>query len=91
MKLTALNPRWLSYELGRRGQGVSFDCPHCTGKYKTRVSVPFENPLDGRAPVVGREDYWKRTGDDFETLTLSPSIDGSPEHWHGHVRSGEVT
>lgn len=35
---------------------------------------------------------WTRTGEDFSTLTLTPSIDGSKAgHWHGHVTAGAVT
>lgn len=35
---------------------------------------------------------WQRTGSDFETLTLSPSVDASAAgHWHGSVTAGEVT
>lgn len=94
MKLTELNPRWLSFDTGRRGQGIAFDCPceKCQRtKFRRRVTVPFANPLDGKARAAGREDYWTRDGDEFETLTLSPSIDESEcGHWHGTVRQGEV-
>jgi len=34
---------------------------------------------------------WQRTGETFETLTLSPSVDASKSgHWHGHVTNGEI-
>lgn len=34
---------------------------------------------------------WLREGDDFDTLTLSPSVDASRAGcWHGFVRNGEV-
>jgi hypothetical protein len=91
MKLTELDPRWLSYSTGRRGLGISFDCPHCTGRFKARVTVPFENPLDGKAPVTGFDQYFNRVGDDFTTLTVSPLIDGSRNgHWRGTITNGEV-
>lgn len=36
--------------------------------------------------------HWQRTGETFDTLTLSPSIDCSAwNHWHGFVRNGEIT
>lgn len=92
MKLTDLNPRWLA-EDGRRGQGIAFDCPHCPrGRgYKARVTVFFENPLDGKSPAPDRDAYWHRMGDDFTNITLTPSIDGSDHgHWHGHVTDGET-
>lgn len=35
--------------------------------------------------------HWQRSGDTFETLTLSPSIDASRAgHWHGFITNGEV-
>lgn len=94
MKLTDLNPRWLQAEDGRRGLGVAFDCP-CKAceprRIKQRVAVFFENPLDGKARLAGRDAYWKREGDDFVTLTITPSIDGRDfGHWHGTVRGGEI-
>ncbi len=62
--------------------------------------MPFANPLDGAAPDRGRKHLWQRTGDSFETLTLTPSIDYTrfdngtlrdPTCWHGFITDGEVT
>lgn len=106
MKLTDLNPRWLA-EDGRHGQGVTFDCPgECCAsaptmtqwqpgdpQWKRRAGVVFENPIGGGAPMPGPE-AWQRTGDSFETLTLSPSVRieplETPPHWHGHIVNGEA-
>ncbi len=34
---------------------------------------------------------WQRTGETFEDITLSPSIDASNSgHWHGHIINGEI-
>lgn len=34
---------------------------------------------------------WTIIGDDFETMTVSPSIDASPSgDWHGFIRNGEI-
>lgn len=34
---------------------------------------------------------WKRTGETFETLTLSPSINAEASgHWHGFITKGEI-
>jgi hypothetical protein len=98
MKLTDLNPRWI----GTGGEGVTrngepvpyqhgvaivFDCPSGCG---TKCCIPFTPTLDGGPPL--REDHlWQREGDDFATLTLTPSIqrmDGCK--WHGWIRNGEV-
>lgn len=96
MKLTDLNPRW-SYWSHLPGRiGVNFDCPVHRNH---RVYVPFANPLDDGLPEVRRH-LWTRTGDTFETLSLSPSVDYTkydngatrdPTCWHGHVTNGEVT
>lgn len=97
MKLIDLNPRWVGAGgkgISRDGQpvpercgiGVSFDCPcGC----RDRVYVGFINPLDGGPPYEGIT--WQRTGEDFETLTLQPSIlRGDGCRWHGFVIEGRI-
>lgn len=85
----------------RHGIGISFDCPCpvCTSKrtggfdedFYLRIFVSFANPLDGGPPIHGDRHLWQRTGDTFETLSLTPSIlsvagrDGCG--WHGFVGS----
>lgn len=100
MKLTELNPRWvgaggsgITDKNGnpvpeRKGCGVSFDCPCGCGE---RVFVHLSNPTDGGPPRAGNHPTWKRTGEDFDSLTLSPSIQrvGGCE-WHGFVRNGQI-
>jgi len=100
MKLIDLHPRWtgvgdFGYEII---DGVSFDCPHCKTQ---RLAVKFTPPID-RHDWGGKQIefpiyplQWKRVGDTFETLTLSPSVDASSRidfqnHWHGHIQNGEV-
>jgi hypothetical protein len=35
--------------------------------------------------------HWQRTGDTFENLTLSPSLDFSARgEWHGSITNGEA-
>lgn len=102
MRLTDLEPRWaldadiwvggqLVHDLERSGMGLTFLCPHCRD---TRLGVFFKNPLDGKPPS---DDYdaghlWTLSGDTFENLSVTPSIDASKSgHWHGHVTNGEVT
>lgn len=35
---------------------------------------------------------WSRTSDDFETMSVTPSIDGSASgHWHGYITNGQIT
>jgi len=94
VKLGELEPRWFAQGEGRHGMGVSFLCPHCR---RTRIPVPFAQPLDGGPPLPGAT--WERTGTTFDDLTLQPSIsfmavapdgDNVIEHWHGHVTKGKV-
>ena len=101
MKLIDLNPKW--YGSGgkghtdkdgntlprREGLGITFNCPcGCSDQ----LAVSFTNPLDGQPPRDGHT--WQRTGDTFETLTLSPSLLRSKDKggcgWHGWVRNGQI-
>jgi hypothetical protein len=55
---------------------LSFLCPCCR---RQRLSVPLG---DGG---------WRASGDTFEAMTLTPSVDASKEgHWHGHITNGET-
>lgn len=100
MKLTDLDPSWVGAGgegvrdkdgqpvPRRKGVGITFDCPcGCTrGRY-----VPFTNPLDGGPPYNDGHATWQRTGDTFETLTLTPSIQMIGEcGWHGFITDGEA-
>lgn len=103
-KLIDLNPAWEVEYPNRPGIGVVFDCPGpcCDGKpspgkhdpeegkpKKERLHVPFANPTDGQPASPGRT-LWQRTGDTFDSLTLTPSVDASAfGHWHGFVTNGE--
>lgn len=97
MKLTDLAPKWWSLTDGTRA-GVSFACPvHAAGGLDehgsadcvmARVYVRTENP-GGPGP------NWTRTGDDFASMSLAPSVKCTiPQgivHWHGFVKGGEVS
>jgi hypothetical protein len=75
----------------REGIGISFDCP--CGSCGFPLFVAFANPLDGGTPFHEKP-VWQRTGDTFETLTLTPSILRSKEKggcgWHGYITNGEA-
>lgn len=103
MKLTDLNPRWLTmsqYTLPggtlcfprwsgekRVGCGVTFDDPT---NPQQRLGVFFENPIDGLPPADGQK-LWHREGDSFDNLTLTPSIDASASGgWHGFITKGNI-
>lgn len=99
MKLSDLNPQFVGHGGDgitrdgkpvprREGMGISFDCPcGC----ETPVFVHFENPLDGGLPLETTAPKWHRTGEQFETMTLSPSLlrmNGCKSHFF--VRNGEI-
>lgn len=86
-RLVDCNPRWVT---GRyAGQtaggddvpsGIRFDCPE--GHEGCSHVIPFSPAFDG-SPTPGWQQngaIWQRTGDIFETLTLSPSIRRNPTY-----------
>jgi len=99
VRLTELKPRWSGYP-GPIIDGISFQCPHCGVQ---RLAIKFSPPIDPNGwwekmvqPTYEGQLVWKRdSGDTWETLSISPSIDSSSpiefkNHWHGHIRNGEV-
>lgn len=100
MKLTDLSPRWVGIHNWSSESiyriGVSFDSP-TTGKRLAVLFTPAIDP-DGLAARWQWGDYfpqakkWTRaTGETFETLTLTPSLDFSAfGEWHGCITNGEV-
>lgn len=73
----------------REGIGLMCDCP-CGAEH--RLAVPFRNPLDGQPADPYYATAWQRTGETFETLTLTPSILRSVGKggcgWHGFLTDG---
>jgi len=105
MRLSDLEPRWITGKRsdaleakGKRGDvGLSFLCPHCR---EVRLAVPFAPPIDegilwlwaGWDNQFKGRPIWTRTGETFDTITLTPSIDVSASgHWHGFIQGGDVT
>ena len=42
-------------------------------------------------PSVDKDHIWTLIGsDDFSTMTLTPSLDAGPRHWHGFITNGEI-
>jgi len=87
--------------------GVSFLCPHCSpdlpehgSQRRQRLAIRFCPAIDPTnveatfmVPLVHEETTWNRvSGDTFETLTLSPSINTEQHgHWHGFITNGNIT
>ncbi len=100
MKLTDLQPRWLNEHM------FVFRCPHCRTKWLSCKSVAMGNReqidvlraalLYPTGPHYGavttkNETAWNISGRDFETMTVTPSIDASPSGcWHGFIKNGEI-
>jgi hypothetical protein len=86
--------------------GVNFTCPSC-GKTRLGVKFanpvdgrePFPpQPEPPNATPEQKETTrqynlrWQRSGETFETLSISPSIDASGiGHWHGFITNGEIS
>jgi hypothetical protein len=95
IKLSDLSPRWIKH-FDTDKIGFTFLCPHCK---EVRLAVHFWPPIDPDNHfnnVVFVNDLkdirkWTRTGNSFENLSLSPSIDTSAHgHWHGSIINGEI-
>ncbi|HEU4727701.1 MAG TPA: hypothetical protein VFT22_07425 [Kofleriaceae bacterium] len=73
-RLIDCDPRWVTDSDGREGSGVRFDCPE--GHEWCIHVVPVTPALDGAPHASWQSNgaVWQRTGDSFETLTLTPSI-----------------
>ena len=57
-----------------------------------QVRAALGNGVEGCDFVGVRDDIaWGHTGDTFETLTITPSIDASASgHWHGFISNGMI-
>lgn len=104
MKVTDLNPRFFShggegiYDKDmqpiplREKMGMLCECP--CGKHldKGLLMLSFRNPPDGGPPLESESGrpLWERVGEDFETITLRPSILNMSCGWHGYFTNGEV-
>lgn len=81
-RLADCNPHWVQWH-GKEDaapDAIYFECPE--GHDSCKHVVPFTPALDGSAQSVKQFNgaQWQRTGDSFETLTLSPSIRRIPRH-----------
>lgn len=98
MRLIDLEPRWLSPDV------FMFKSPNGRGDWLTCKRIPMASrdqmallwPKDGCRkgwPIVPTvpEMAWKFEGDDFATMTVTPSLDCSASgNWHGFITAGEI-
>lgn len=99
MRLSELEPRWIY-----KDKLFAFRCPHCRTTWLTCKRVPMSRTQqselicaafgeDQEHEVVGcnQDASWKWSGADFNTMTITSSIDASASgHWHGHVTAGAI-
>jgi len=73
--LNDLNPKWILDGDGMQ-VGISFDCPTCLDAHRHRFVW---------------DERWNRSGREFHTLTITPSIDATPFcTFHGWIKQGVV-
>ncbi len=80
-RLVDCQPRWVTNYHGKCGDSpdaIMFGCPEGHGDCKH--IIPFTPALDGSTNAMETGRGWQRTGDTFETLTLSPSIRRIPRY-----------
>lgn len=104
MRLVDLDPRWVTTNIppttARRGISFECPCPQCQDElhppfltvHPQRIIIWFEPCLDGALPVSGGLRWQRTSGESFEDLTLSPSIDfkHAGGGWHGLLDHGRI-
>ena len=80
-KLVDCNPSWVEYySAAGQTDAIMFECPEGHEDHEDcKHVIPFTPALDG-SPTERYGAQWQRTGDTFETLSLTPSIARRPRH-----------
>jgi hypothetical protein len=97
MRLIDLDPRWYSARGDHQRHGITFDCPCCGGRTRLAIATHvdgtnFDPEPDNKQCFATGETVWNIvSGDSFENITLTPSVDASKHgHWHGFITNGEI-
>lgn len=97
MRLVDLEPRWLApYFFVFRSPTNPAWWQSCAGRpmqhREQRELVEAAAPdLEGKIQFCDPASAWTITGTDFESLTVTPSLDGSKGGlWHGHITNGAI-
>jgi hypothetical protein len=104
MKLTELEPEWIIPDMfifkNPTGGKDWLTCKRIPMPMKEQYSIIYGDFMDGRTKTkwVGKtvvmtnpDCAWKFEGNDFNTLTVTPSIDASASgNWHGFITNGEI-
>lgn len=86
-RLVDAHPTWIQRDGVKLG--LHFDCPIHT-QNNCFVGVHFTNPIG--EGIDGNPYGWHRTGETWETLTLTPSIRVCVDQcgWHGYINNGNI-
>ena len=107
MKLTDLSPRWIERDgekvlfifksptdpTGKRWLSCKRVTMDVLDQHELILAAcPDMNERDVAGVAPSREGFaWTINGDDFATMTVTPSIDASPSgDWHGFITNGEI-
>lgn len=98
MRLVGLEPAWLSDDVfifrSPSGHGDLLTCKRVKMSFKDQHELVYKkNPqYVGKVVVMTEPDFaWHFEGNDFETMTVHPSIDTSRSgNWHGFIKGGDV-
>jgi len=98
MKLTDLEPAWLSPDVfifkNPTGGNDYLTCKRVVMSFKDQYELIYkQNPqYIGKCVVTTKADMaWKFEGNDFDALTVMPSIDASASgNWHGFITNGTI-
>lgn len=104
MKLTDLAPEWITPDMfvfkNPTGGDDWLTCKRVPMTNKEQHKLIYGDWMDestktkwcGKCVVATNPDVaWHFEGNDFATLTVSPSIDASASgNWHGFIKNGEI-
>ena len=101
MKLTDLDPIWLSPDVfmfrNPTGDHAWLTCKRVPMSRRDQAALvyknnPHKNEDNDQDIVLSNPDFaWSFSGNDFATLTVTPSIDASASgNWHGFITNGEI-
>jgi hypothetical protein len=98
VRLVDLQPKWLSKDVfifrSPAGAGDWITCKRVAMSTPDQYALIYkDNPEYVGQSVVCTvpEMVWSIDGDNFETMTVSPSLDFSASgNWHGFIRQGNI-
>lgn len=95
MRLVDLQPEWITPDMfifkSPTGHGDWLTCKRIPLSFKEQYDLIYPR-FKGKIVVQTKEEMaWNFTGNDFTTLTVTPSIDASASgNWHGFITQGEI-